>query len=140
MTELESSAILCPSARMRTGAVLVGIVMSDGTVAFAKDRLVVTPEFARNASAGVSPEKRFRFGDSCMRAGCRQWSGGRCSVIDEVNATVLSDDRLKALPECSIREQCRWFRQSGADACSVCSFVVTDGIAGEEHSLMSVRD
>jgi hypothetical protein len=126
---VESSIILCPSARMREGATLVGIVMGDGTVAFAKDRLVVTPEFARNASLGVSPEKRFRFADACMKGGCRQWLGGRCSVIDEMSATVASGDRPKTLPDCSIREQCRWHRQSGPDACSVCSFVVTDTVA-----------
>jgi hypothetical protein len=30
------------------------------------------------------------------------------------------------LPRCSIRANCRWFDQQGADACRVCPFVITD--------------
>jgi hypothetical protein len=111
---------------------LLGIVLADGSVAFAKDRIVVDGAFVHNATAEGSrpPESRFRFSSPCAKGGCREWTGSRCGVID----TVVEDAREQnyqfrtnaPLPECSIRHDCRWFHQLGADACAVCDIVVTD--------------
>ena len=123
---------LCPSSRCKEGAILLGIVLADGKIAFAKDRLAVDGSFVQNANIEGShpPESRFRFGSPCAQGACRQWTGSRCGVID----AVLEESRQRnyarppetPLPECSIRSQCRWFDQSGADACAVCDLVVTD--------------
>jgi hypothetical protein len=87
----------------------------------------VDDEFVAKVRSGRSPEKRFRFAGDCIEGGCAQWTGSRCGVID----AVLAVDRDTAgdssrLPRCAIRSTCRWFAQSGADACSVCPRVVTD--------------
>ena len=122
---MESEKILCPSAPIHDGAILVGIVMSDGRVAFASDRIVVDAEFVQIARQGSSPETRFRFGGTCHKSGCVQWTGGRCGVIDRVmEAAPLGAP--SELPECSLRSQCRWFDQRGAAACAVCPEVITD--------------
>ena len=42
-------------------------------------------------SARRDPEKRFRFSDQCVEAGCRQWTGTRCSVVEDVIRTPLPD-------------------------------------------------
>jgi hypothetical protein len=123
---MDAETILCPSARCEEGALLVGIVMADGRVAFAADRLVVNQEFVQIARAGRAPEKRFRFSSPCLKAGCGQWTGDRCGVIDSVLAATDARAEPQELPECSIRPQCRWFRQSGADACAACPEVITD--------------
>lgn len=117
--------IFCPSAPMKVGSVLLGIVMPDGRVAFAPRQLTVNHEFAAAAEEGDSPEKRFRFASSCVQTGCRQWSNGRCGVIDTV---MQSAPRAPSpdLPPCVIRGDCRWFLQSGPEACRVCPYVVTD--------------
>jgi hypothetical protein len=99
--------------------------MSDGRVAFSADRLEVDREFVETARQGRSPEKRFRFAGACVKGGCSQWTGSRCGVIDQVTET-MSDMAVAELPECSIRDTCRWFDQSGAEACGVCPLVVTD--------------
>jgi hypothetical protein len=125
-------SILCPSSRCRDGAILLGIVLNDGRVAFAKDRVVVDEGFVKNATAEGSraPESRFRFSTPCAKGGCHQWTGSRCGVIDsvleEVHAQNYSHKGDAPLPECSIRGNCRWFDQSGADACAVCDIVVTE--------------
>jgi len=111
---------------MKDGALLIGIVLGDGRVAFAANRLVVNQEFVENAQQGRPPEKRFRFADACVRAGCRQWAGDRCGVVDQILAAVPIHELQPNLPECSIRAQCRWYNQSGSDACRVCPLVVTD--------------
>ena len=125
-------SIRCPSSRLQEGALLLGIVLEDGTVAFTKDRIPVDEAFVQNATAvGSRPaESRFRFSSPCAKGACRQWTGSRCGVID----LVLSDARAQnhqspadaSLPSCAIRSDCRWFNQNGAEACEVCVFVVTE--------------
>jgi hypothetical protein len=130
-----SMSATCPSAPCKEGALLLGIVLADGRVAFAQDRMVVDKAFVEHATAAGShpPETRFRFGSPCARGACHQWTGSRCGVIDAVldeiqsQAIVPGNDTLDAeLPGCAIRPTCRWFEQSGAAACHVCDLVVTD--------------
>lgn len=121
---MNSEKKLCPSHTCEPGAILLGIVGRDGRVAFSSDRLIIDEEFVQIARAGRTPEKRFRFGGQCVQNGCRQWTGKRCGVIDSVTGTVRGD--TADLPECSIRSECRWFYQSGDEACAVCPEVVTD--------------
>jgi hypothetical protein len=113
---------------MKEGVTLLGIVMPNGRVAFSPDRIEVNREFVANAREGRSPEKRFRFADACVRAACKQWTGTRCGVIDEV-LNDMPAHPLQAgsqLPHCSIRFQCRWYEQAGAEACRACTLVITD--------------
>lgn len=123
---MSSEKKLCPSYSCQSGAILLGIVMRDGRVAFSSDRIVVNEEFVQIARAGRTPEKRFRFGGQCVQNGCNQWTGKRCGVIDKVTETVNMDVESAALPECSIRSECRWFYQSGAAACAACPEIITD--------------
>lgn len=118
--------ILCPSSRCQPGAILLGIVLSDGSVAFAKDRIAVDGAFVENARQGRAPESRFRFSTPCASSGCQQWTGNRCGVIDSVLDQVGRTGLADSLPECSIRGQCRWFDQSGSRACSICDRIVTE--------------
>lgn len=122
---MDSEKILCPSSPLHEGAILVGIRMPDGRVAFASDRIIVDAEFVQIARSGRSPESRFRFGSACAKTGCAQWSGGRCGVIDRLMEAAPREASAE-LPECSLRSQCRWFYQRGADACAVCPEVLTD--------------
>jgi hypothetical protein len=122
---MSQPAILCPSWNCEEGATLLGIVLSDGRVAFAKDRIVIDAAFVEAAQEGRSPEKRFRFSSTCKKGGCVQWSGDRCGVIDR----VLERDPVHvtgALPQCTIRVNCRWHLQSGDEACYACPGVMTD--------------
>jgi hypothetical protein len=106
--------------------VLVGVVLSDGRVAFAADRIEVDAEFVEVARRGRVPEKRFRFASPCLRGGCEQWAEGQCGVIGRVMADTRRDNLQRVLPACSIRSNCRWFEQEAAAACAVCPLVITD--------------
>ena len=121
---------LCPSSDCHPGARVIGVVLPDGHVACTAAGLVVDDEFDRIARQGRPPERRFRFSDMCMRGACRQWTGERCGLIDRLMRTLTSapspNEDLTGLNECSIRDECRWFRQHGASACGVCEGVVTD--------------
>jgi hypothetical protein len=123
---MDSEQVLCPSSRCQDGAILLGIVLPNGQVALSSERLVIDEEFVRIAHEGRAPEKRFRFASPCVKAGCQQWSGERCGVIDSVMESVGTQSDEMSLPDCSIRSACRWFRQSGGAACAVCPEVITD--------------
>jgi len=123
---MNSEKTLCPSSTCQEDAILIGIVMRDGRVAFSSNQIVINKEFVKIAHEGRSPEKRFRFGGLCMKSGCNQWTGSRCGVIDTIIESTSENNETAALPNCSIRSQCRWFYQSGADACAVCPDVITD--------------
>jgi hypothetical protein len=47
-------------------------------------------------------------------------------VIDSIIEAVDVDVESAELPECSIRSECRWFYQSGVEACAICPEVITD--------------
>jgi len=126
------SPIACPSAPCAPGAVLVGIALSGGRIAYASDRIVVDDEFLRAAQEQGWPERRFRFSTPCARAACSQWTGSQCGVIETVldatgstRGSAASIDE-QSLPACVIRPRCRWFLQRGTEACGVCPIVVTD--------------
>ena len=122
---MDAEPILCPSSTCQDGAILLGIVLPTGQVAFSGSRIIVDQEFVRIAHEGRTPEKRFRFAGTCAKSGCGQWTGSRCGVIDTVMETIEGDAE-SLLPESSIRPQCRWFLQSGPAACVVCPEVITD--------------
>lgn len=119
-----SDATLCPSARLKEGAVLLGVVMPDGRVAFAGDRLIVNDAFVLDALEGRVAETRFRFAGPCVQGGCAHWTGTRCGAFDSL-AEAPSSAPESSFPDCSIRSQCRWFQQAGTDACRACPIVVT---------------
>ncbi|MFL5338447.1 MAG: hypothetical protein ACJ8H8_36130 [Geminicoccaceae bacterium] len=122
---MKDGPALCPSGKCEPGAKLLGLVQQDGTIGYLGDPLEIDAEFVDRANQGRTPERRFRFVNPCAECGCRQWTGTRCGVIDRT-LEELAGDETQSLPRCGIRPHCRWFRQNGADACRVCSLVITD--------------
>ena len=119
--------IMCPSAMCEPGTQLLGIVGQNGKVTLLEEPILLDKTFVSMARQGRAPEKRFRFTTPCIEKGCQQWKSGRCGVGDEVIAalTTQASDQVD-LVKCGIRSRCRWYSQSGAAACSVCTDVLTD--------------
>lgn len=115
----------CPSSRCHDGAVLLGVVQSDGVLSFARERIVIDNDFVVAAHTGRMPEKRFRFASRCHTKACIQWKDEQCSVINRLIQTEPREP-LPILPECSIRTTCRWLLQNGDSACSICPEVITE--------------
>ena len=105
---------------------MLGIVLPNGAIAFARDRIVIDQEFVEIARRGRKPEKRFRFADRCFQGGCQQWTGDRCRVADALVDDLTPVGIARHLPACGIRPQCRWFHQRGESACHICPEIVTD--------------
>ncbi len=123
---MEPQSKSCPSAPCTEGAKVLGVINEDREVQFLNFPLPVTDGFIKSVAEAGDPEKRFRFSNKCVKSGCSQWTGTRCGVIDKVMDGIESRYWKNHLPDCSIRDTCRWFSQNGADACRVCPLVVTD--------------
>jgi hypothetical protein len=119
------SDIRCPSSRAEPGAAVIGMLGGDGRVQYLKDWLAIDQQFIDDVSKHGRPEQRYRFAGRCVEGACSQWTGQRCGVIDKVSEAIAPDGEHN-VPACAIRSACRWFRQSGPDACHVCPMVITD--------------
>jgi hypothetical protein len=116
---MNSSALICPSADCKQNAKLIGVVTRHDVVMLLDEYHILDDEFVQIARLGRSPRKRFRFADVCFEKGCANWEQGVCCVArDAVEKITLDGSRLAQ--RCSIRADCRWFRQEGYQACRVC--------------------
>lgn len=116
----------CPSSICKDGANLLGIVKENGRICFMSDRFPIDEKFVKIARNGRTPEKRFRFSNTCIKSACNQWTGNACSVIDKlITISGVRKDPIH-LPNCSIRSECRWYEQCGARACAICPEIITD--------------
>lgn len=125
MTGATTAPRTCPSARCAPGNRLLGVIGADGRMRALRTPLPVDDAFAAEAARAGRPEARMRFAGTCVEAGCAQWTGAGCGVIERV-LDLLAPDAPAALPPCAIRGQCRWFGQRGGQACAACADVVTD--------------
>lgn len=116
----------CPSAPCVDGALLVGVKTESGRLAYVQPPTRIDAAFVARAREMGRPESRFRFSLPCIEAGCPQWTGSGCGVVDHVIAEEGPGDPAAPLPNCAIRSSCRWYAQSGREACAVCPLVVAD--------------
>lgn len=127
--------IMCPSSKAQLGAQLLGVRQEDGTVAILPQPLRIDESFLEKANEPSHAEQRFRFTNKCIESGCTQWNGERCGVADRVLSLLDHLPIKQELITCAIRPQCRWFLQSGKEACQACPFVITE--TTEEEWLLS---
>ena len=119
---------VCPSARPDwKGARIIGVVA--GTVAEPRvrylDRALPVIDEVLEMASPAAPTEVFRFAAPCAKGACGHFRGNCCHLVEKVVAELPPVTR--ELPECSIRESCRWFSQEGAPACWRCPRIVTDG-------------
>ncbi|HSK47220.1 MAG TPA: hypothetical protein VLA05_04345 [Coriobacteriia bacterium] len=132
---------LCPSAPAAEGAILLGVVGPDGELGYVQPLIEIDAEFLDLARERGRPEERFRFSSPCLEAGCGYWTGSACGVLEQVLSARDKGQIPPAedLPHCMIRRSCRWYAQSGSDACLVCPFVITStGTLGAETRVAEV--
>jgi hypothetical protein len=120
-------APLCPSAQPGMDgafAFAVAGVRQDGIqVGYLQGRVPVTGELLALAGP-VKPTEVFRFAAPCAGSGCRHYDGSECRLASKF--VQLTPPVTRALPACTVRPDCRWWRQEGKAACMRCPQVVTE--------------
>lgn len=123
----DSKPLLCPSHRCKPGSQLLGIRQDDGTVAILPSPLPINDDFIKIVKEDeMAPEQRFRFTNKCVESGCNQWNGKGCGVVERIVQHLKDLPQIDSLPDCGIRDRCRWFHQRNADACKACPFIITE--------------
>ena len=79
----------CPSGPCQEGAILLGVMTQDGTLAYVQPPTRVDAGFVARAKGMGRPESRFRFSVPCIEAGCPQWTGKGCAVVDTNDPKAL---------------------------------------------------
>jgi hypothetical protein len=94
----------------------------DARLAYLDEPLPATPELlATAAPAAVS--QVFRLSARCEESKCTHFDGTHCQLA--VRIARMLPEVVDHLPACTIRPECRWFRQEGRAACLRCPQVVT---------------
>lgn len=121
----KEGSLLCPSYLAKPGAQLFGIVNSDGRISYLRQAVSIDATFVETAREGRPPEERFRFAGKCIKNGCHQWSDTKqaCTLVDHL-ITQMEKAVAESLPDCPIRNRCRWFHQRGQTACAQCDEVI----------------
>lgn len=122
-----SSRQLCPSAPGRPGeSLLIGVITgAPGAprVAPTDAALPVTQDIL-DLAGPVPPGEVFRFASACRTSACTHFKSGACQLaVRSVETLAAVTD---ALPPCTIRPACRWFRQEGPAICRRCPQIVTE--------------
>lgn len=114
---------LCPSAPCRPGALLLGVVSRDGKLLRSNPAVSIDTNFCMSASVFEDPAKRFRFASTCLKQECSNWESG-CKIAKGLMSLDCSSGDI---PKCSIRPECRWYKEAGTSVCKRCNLVVTAG-------------
>ncbi|MBD2167790.1 nitrogen fixation protein [Calothrix membranacea FACHB-236] len=127
---------LCPSARPESeDSVVFGIIsgtVAEPRVAYLKQPQQLTDELIAKASP-VTPSEIFRTAAPCATKGCQHFDGQDCRLATRIVEKLPAI--AQELPPCSIRRDCRWWKQEGKAACMRCPQVITDNYNASELAI-----
>jgi hypothetical protein len=122
-----SKPLLCPSGDVdMPKSAIFGII--GGTVDIPElvylDEVKSIPPELLTLDSPVKPSEIFRIAANCIEGGCKHFDGAECRLVERIV------DRLSAvvetIPDCAIRDRCRWWNQEGKAACLRCSQIVRE--------------
>ncbi len=128
-----TKTIDCPSAQPEyKGSRIYGIMTGPSEsrrVGYLTETLEPTPELLA-LSGEAKPTQLFRIAAPCLNRGCQHFDGA-CKLAQRI--VSATPPVVNALPDCQIRETCRWFDQEGPAACLRCPQLATDTADATEH-------
>src|SRR6478752_5972984 len=103
----------CPSYKCEEGSLLLGVRQNGGKVAILPKPLKIDKEFIDIVNERKEkPEQNFRFASQCKKNNCKQWTKNGCGVAIRISK-FFQDQNIEPIVECSLRPDCRWFKQEG---------------------------
>jgi hypothetical protein len=114
----------CPSGAMdRPESLVLGVrSQDDGSVAYL-DEPVPASEVLGMVPEGIEPRRILRFASHC-ESSCANRVGTECGLINRISA-VPAPPHAAAVPRCHLRPRCKWWQQTGVEACHRCPAVST---------------
>ena len=127
----EQKVSWCPSGLSdRPESIVLGVRSGDdGGIAYLADPVPAT-EVLGMIPEGVEPRRILRFASHC-ESSCANRLGSRCGLVDRIVA-VPGPPQAASVPRCHLRAHCKWWEQTGVDACHRCPAVTTLTLADDE--------
>jgi hypothetical protein len=123
----------CPSAQPgMDGVQVLGVISRDGDqplLAYLDEPVAPTPEMLALAEP-LPVSHVFRLAARCEESKCTHFDGTRCQLA--VRIAKMLPEVVDSLPACTIRPECRWFRQEGRSACLRCPQIITGTYEADE--------
>lgn len=127
---------LCPSAPADwPGARVIGVAggSADAPEVAYLDRPLPLDDALAASTSPAAPDEVFRIAAPCACSGCGHFSAGesKCQLARKI--VRLAPIVVEKLPPCSIRSDCRWWKQEGRAACQRCPQVVAVNARASEE-------
>jgi hypothetical protein len=123
----------CPSAQPgMTHVQVLGVISRDAeqpVLAYLDAPVEPTPEMLALAEP-LPVSHVFRLSARCEESKCTHFDGTRCQLA--VRIAKMLPEVVDSLPACTIRPECRWFRQEGRAACLRCPQIITGTYEADE--------
>ena len=123
--------LFCPSTNLSESTHVLGVRRPDGRVQFFSD-LLPLPEVARDQYVFEDLRHQVRLTGRCIQNACSYWNG-HCTLGQSL--VELSMER--AVADCAIKSNCRWFSENGPQVCSVCEFVMRGQVLSELEEVLN---
>jgi hypothetical protein len=132
---------MCPSADVGMAeSAIFGIVIgtSEAPNLVYLDRVKPIPPELLTLNSPVKPSEIFRIAATCVERGCKHFDGAKCRLVERIvdRLPVV----LETIPDCAIRDRCRWWNQEGTAACLRCSQIVHDNYVSSDDLILEVAD
>jgi hypothetical protein len=112
---------LCPNSEAEMpGALVFGVIagtVTEPRIAYLEQPVSITDELLAKASP-VKAHEVFRIASTCIEKSCQHFDGKDCRLARRFAAKL--PPVVEELPDCSIRRDCRWWKQEGLAACVRC--------------------
>ncbi len=124
------------------GSAVFGVVLGSveqPRVAYLDQPQPVTRELL-DLAGPATPTEVFRFAAPCAGGACQHFDGTNCRLASRIVERLPT--AVDLLPECAIRDACRWWRQEGPEACFRCPLIATEshGMAEISEPLRAAAD
>ena len=134
MARRADQPLMCPSVQPgMTDVQVLGVISRETDtprLVYVDERVNATPDVLA-AAAPAEVSQVFRLAGRCEEKKCTHFDGARCQLA--VRIARLLPEAVNVLPACSIRPECRWFRQEGRAACMRCPQIMTGNDVADER-------
>jgi hypothetical protein len=122
-----SKVLQCPSSSAEAeGSVIFGIVLGtpEEPHLLHLDQVKPVPIELLELDAPVKLAEIFRIAGACSEGDCKHYDGSKCRLVERIVDGLPTV--TEQIPACAIRSTCRWWHQSGKEACLRCPQIVRD--------------
>ncbi len=125
--------LLCPSGdvdmpKSKIFGIIGGTVETPELVYL--DEVKPIPPELLTIDSPVKPSEIFRIAANCIECRCKHFDGAECRLVERIVGRLPAV--VETIPDCAIRDRCRWWNQEGEAACFRCSQIVRENYTSSD--------